>query len=247
VKFKEIFKITGIVCFSIVILFGRPGIASSEENDGNEHVYAIQSRIFDRHHELGLILGYIPDDDFYKAYPVGLSYIFHFNENFAWEVIRGQLVINNERDLKTNLENNFGVTPESFDNIKYLAHTHFIFKPTYGKDAVLNRRIINHEGYLFLGGGIVGYERKFSNGNLTTESAPSISLGVGRKYFLSKSLSMNLELRDLFNLKEEGSENNILLSLTIAFRFDLSPRKTAMDSTIERLNYYLKNEDDNEK
>jgi len=246
VKLKELFKIAGIFCFSIVVLFCGPDTGYSEEDEGKDHVYAIQSRIFDRSHELDLILGYIPDDDFYNAYPIGLSYIFHFNENFAWEVLRGQWVINKERDIKTDLETNFGVTPERFDSIKYLAHTHLIFKPNYGKDAILNRSIINHEGYLFIGGGVVGYERKYSNGDIATETAPSISLGFGRKYFLSKSLSMNLELRDLINLKEEGVENNVLLGITIGFRFDLSPRKTAMDSTIERLNNYLKNDNENE-
>jgi len=247
VNFKKKLKVAGIFCFSIVMLFCAPDTGYSEEDAAKDHVYAIQSRIFDRHHELGLILGYIPDDDFYNAYPIGLSYIFHFNENIAWEVVRGQWVFNQERGIKTDLENNFGVTPEEFDSIKYLAHTHFVFKPTYGKDAILNRRMINHEGYLFLGGGVVGYEKKYSTGEITTETAPSISLGIGRKYFLSQNLNMNLELRDLVNFKEEGVENNVLLGITIGFRFDLSPRKTAMDSTIERLNYYLKDENENEK
>ncbi|MFV1951899.1 MAG: outer membrane beta-barrel domain-containing protein, partial [Nitrospinota bacterium] len=226
-----------LCAFCISILMICCGVKNSycEEIEDKDHVYAIQDRIYDRYHELGLNFGYIPDDSFHNAFPVGINYIYHFNEHLAWEVVRAQWVMNQEKDLKEDLETRFGVRPTEFDKLKYLIHTNFIIKPSYGKDAVWNRGIVNHESYLFLGIGIAEYETQFSNGNSSTQSVPSISLGVGRKYFLNKHLSINLEIRDLINLKKEKTENNIYFGIGIGYRFNLSPRKTKTDSNIEDL------------
>ena len=210
------------------------------EDRAPEKVYAIQERRFARFHEIALVAGFIPDDDFHDAFPVGLSYTFHFNENLAWEVARGQWVFNSEKDLRQDLEDEFGVTPERFDEIRYTAHTNFVLKPSYGKDALWNRWIVNHETFVLAGVGVTGYERHFSDKGSEWETALSVSLGVGAKVFLSENFCLNLEVRDYINFKDEGVENNVYLGLGLGFRFDLAPRKPRTSGEVDEFRKRVK-------
>ena len=236
-------KKTCLLSFVMLFVLSCVNLGFCESPAAGEHVKAIQERIFHRHHEIGLNAGYIPDDDFYYAFPVGLGYTYNFNDHFSWEVVRAQLALNTEKDLKNNLEDNFGVTPQQFDEPKYFIHSHLVFKPSYGKDAVWNRGVVNHETYLFLGGGMVNYERDYSYGSSESENAPSVSFGIGRKYFLNQNLCLNLEVRDTVTFKDDETENNIWFGVSLGFRFDLSPRKTERDSTIQLLDHYLRDRD----
>jgi outer membrane beta-barrel protein len=208
--------------------------------DSGEEVFAIQERIFDRDHEVGLVLGYIPDERFQHAFPAGLDYLFNFNENLAWEVGRAQYFFNVDKDLKEDLEKEFGATPEEFDRRKYSIHTSLLLKPSYGKDALWNRRIVNHETFVALGAGIAAYERETSTGEKSSELAPSLSFGLGRKYFLGPKLCLNLEIRDFVDFKDAGVENHVFLGIGLGYRFNLKPRKPPEDEAAKRLKGYLK-------
>ncbi len=202
----------------------------------------IQERLYDRHHELGMHLASIPDDDFFNNYPIGGSYSYHFDEKYSWEVVRAQWVVSKEKDLKKDLLEEFGAEPSKFDQMEYVVQTSFVFKPAYGKDSLLNKGIINHEAFLSFGGGIVQYEREYDYGDSTNEKAWSIGFGVGRKYFLSRQLNLNLELRELVVFKDDGTENNIYLGVGIAYRFDLEARKSRQLKETESIYRYLKDE-----
>ena len=236
-------KRTCLLSFVMLFVLSGVNLGFCGSPDTGEHVKAIQERIFHRHHEIGLNVGYIPDDDFYYAFPVGLGYTYSFNDHFSWEVVRAQLALNTEKGLKDDLEENFGVTPQEFDEPKYFIHSHLVFKPSYGKDAVWNRSVVNHETYLFLGGGMVNYERDYSYGGSDSENAPSLSFGIGRKYFLNQNICLNLEVRDTVTFKDDETENNIWFGVSLGFRFNLSPRETERDSTIQLLDHYLRDRD----
>jgi outer membrane beta-barrel protein len=226
----------GIVLATLVLI-SHPGWC--ETSLGEEKVSAVQNRVFHRSHELNLSIGYIADDDFFNVYPIGLGYTFHFNEGIAWEVARAQYMFNTDKDLKSTLENDFNVQPELFPEQRYMLHTHFVYKPLYGKHAFRNRRVINNEISFFAGPGIVHYEWAYSTGETTTENALSLSLGAGMKFFLSDRWCLNVEVRDLMNFREDDTENNIYFGLGVGFRFDLSPRKVKEDPTIKKMKRIL--------
>jgi len=237
------FGICGAGLFGVVsLLTVAMPFAHAQEPKAEETVSVIQNRIYDRYHEVDFLLGYVPDDDFYQAYPIGLSYTYHFNEFIAWEVIRAQGVFNRDRDLKKKLEKEYEVAPTEFDEIKAMVHTNFIFKPTYGKDAVWNDGIMNHEGYLVLGLGAFNYERKYSDGSDSSETAASVSLGIGRKYFIDQTFSINLELRDYITLKESGTENNVYLGIALGYRFNMAPRVNTRKQETDTIYRYLKDD-----
>jgi outer membrane beta-barrel protein len=239
---KKIFLV--LLILSTAICTPQNGVCESGE--GDNQVSAIQNRVFHKSHELGISFGYLPDDDFYEVFPIGIGYTYSFNENLAWEVAKGTYFFNQEKELKGKLEEDFGVTPSEFSEPKYMIHSSFIIKPFYGKEAIWNQRIINLESYFLLGGGFVNYERQYSYGDPATENALSMNLGFGTRYFISENLCFNLEIRDLITFKEEKTENNIYLGFTVGYRFDLFPRETERDTTIDKLKNYIKKNNEDE-
>jgi len=230
-------------CICLLIFFltfssTPPGYAA--EPDGEEKVFAVQNKIFHRYHEIGISAGYIADDDFYNVYPVSLNYTFNYNEHISWEIFNARWNITRDKDIRKDLEEQFGVTPTEFTEPRYYIHSNVILKPFYGKDAVFNRGIINRESYLLGGAGIVSYERKFSDGRADIENALSLSIGWGTKYFLNEKLCLNLEIRDFVNFKSDNSENVIYVGIGLGYRFNLSARKTEKDKTVEKLENYLR-------
>lgn len=228
--------LAGLVA-AVILLSVNSGWCDSQTDE--EKVFAVQNRVFQRKHQLDLSVGYIADDDFFHVYPASLGYTYHFGENFSWEVARLGYNYNQDKDLKGTLETEFGVQPERFAEQMYMYHTHLVFKPLYGKHAVLNRGIVNDEIYLFGGAGMVHYEWNYSDGRIETEDAVSISLGSGMRFFLSQNLCLNIEIRDLVNLRENDTENNIYFGAGIGFRFNLAPRKVEEDPTVKKLKKIL--------
>ena len=72
----------------LIVVSGETAFAKSGIADNEEKVMAIQNRLFHKHHEVAVNLGYIPDDEFYYSFPIGLGYTYNFNEKFSWEVAR---------------------------------------------------------------------------------------------------------------------------------------------------------------
>lgn len=209
-----------------------------------ETVSVIQERIFDRKHEVSLTGGYIPDDDFYELTPVGVAYTYHFNKFIAWEVGRAQYVMSSEKTLKNNLESEFSVTPEEFDRLNYMAHSTFLVKPTYGKDAIWDKTILNHETYFGLGAGIANYEREYSFGEPTEETVFSVTAGMGRKYFLSKRFALSLDLKSYTNFKDNETETNVYLGMGISYRFNFSDRSNTVRQATDSIYQYLEDQYD---
>ncbi len=191
-----------------------------EELPEGESVYVVQNKLFHKKHEIGLNLGYIPDEDFREVYPVGGSYLYHFSETSAWEVFRFDLVVDSKKDILRTLENDFNVVPEQFDRMIFQLHSSYIIKPSYGKDAIFNKTIINHESYISAGFGITGYEVEKSYGEEENEIFPSVSIAYGRKYFISENINLKLEVRDYLIFKDEDTPNNIYLGVSLSYRFN---------------------------
>lgn len=228
-----------IIFLSILLLWAGAPNGFCEDTDKSERVAAVQERIFFKHHELDLGVGYVGDDDFHYVYPLELGYTYNFTDHIAWNVADAHLMLNQEKDLREDLELQFGAAPIKFSKMKYAGHSKVVYKPIYGKNVFGEHRVINHEVYLFLGGGVISYEREAGDGAIDTEVAPSISFGIGSKVFLGEHLCLFFELKDWVNIREEKVENHVWFSTSLALRFNLTPRETAEDATGGRLDDYL--------
>lgn len=231
-------KLLWVLVIGMLLLNGQ--WAWCDDSQGDEEVFAVQNRVFHRNHEIDLSVGYIADDEYYTVFPVSLGYTFSFNENWSWEVGRFQYFFNQDRNLQEDLINDFGAQTEYFSEPKYMANTHLVFKPLYGKSAVMNRSVVNHETYFFAGPGVTRYEREFSNGDTETEDAVNASFGAGFRYFLSQRYCLNFEIRDIVSFRDENTENNLYFGIGLGWRFNLSPRKVEEDPTAKKLDKILK-------
>jgi outer membrane beta-barrel protein len=223
----------------IVIGVSSSQPAWSEDISPAEKVYAVQNRIFQKTNEIDFSVGYIADDDFYHVYPLSVGYTWHLSEHWSWEVVRLGYMFNQDKDLKTKLEDDFSVTPERFPEQKFMYHTHLMFRPLYGKSAFLNRRLVNNEIYFFVGAGQVNYEWNYSTGETKDENVLSASFGTGVRFFISKSFCVNIEVRDLMNFREDETQNNINFSLIMGYRFNLAPRRAEEDLTVKKIKEIL--------
>jgi len=222
-----------------IVVSGETVFAKSKKNKNEEKVQAVQNRLFNKHHEIALNVGYVPDDEFYYSFPVGIGYTYNFNEKLSWEVARFEWFFNGEKSLKEDLESDFDATPERYKEPQYMLLSNLYYRPLYGKDAFHNNRIINHETTIFLGGGAINYIWNNSVGESDSELAPCISVGVGKKYFINDKFSINPEIRDLIIFRDDEIENRIYFGVGFGFRFNLSARKSKEDDTLKKLNDYL--------
>ena len=229
-------KIVTII-FAVVFLPVPHGICADTLD--TESVAAVQDRVFFRYHEIKLGVGYIPDDDFYELFPVEIGYTFNFNDHFAWNVVDVHWIYNQDKDLKSDLEQNFGVTPDNFAHMVSAIHTNLIFKPFYGKSVYRNTKVVNHETYVFAGGGLVNYETEQSDGSTESDMRPSISMGIGKKFFVGQKMCLNVELRDWVNFDQNELDNHFWVGISIGYRFNLSPRQSKQDKTVEKVSQYL--------
>ena len=218
-------------------LFAAP--AFGETRAKSEHVAAVQERIFFKYHELDASLGYISDDDFYHHFPIGIGYTYNFNDLWSWNVLDALIMVGFEKDLKKDLENDFGVTPSSFSKLVYAFHSNMIWKPMYGKDVFGISKVINHETYFLAGGGFVVYEKKYSWGEDDHEVSPSISLGIGKKIFVNRKVCLNFEIKDWINLRTDSVDNNFWVGMSVGYRFDMKARRSSDDDTFEKLDKYM--------
>lgn len=227
--------IWGILLVLITVQWGWCADTGDEEK-----VYAVQNRIFHRNHEIALNAGYVTDDAFFKIYPISLGYTYNFSDNWGWEVGRFQYLFNEDRKLQDDLKSApFYAQTEFFVEPKYMLHSHLVWKPLYGKSAVMNRKVVNHETYFLIGAGITNYETTYANGDTESENALSLSFGAGFKYFLNQKFCLNVEVRNIYNAREDENENNVYFGLGLGWRFNLAPRKVQEDPTIKKLDEIL--------
>lgn len=236
--------------FVISLMLGMLFLVTVEQGFGaeavmEEPVFAIQEKVFHKYHELSVLTGYNGGEDFYHIYPLGLSYTFHFDDHISWEVARFYANFTVEKALLENLLNDFGRAPEqgSFYEPKYQLVSHLVIRPFYGKDAVLNKHILNHETYFLMGGGIEMYSENFAGDAISPKDnvAGIISLGAGIKYFINEDFNVAFEVRDYVTFRDDPV-NIVWFGINFGFRFNLGSRPSYSDETLDILEGYLKDE-----
>lgn len=180
-------------------------------------LYSIEPRNVMGRHELMISIGSLPKDAFETGLTIQGSYAYHFNQLFAWEVVGGTYSFNVATDLSTELRNRFELSPEREGILEAILHTNFVFKPLYGKIALLNRTMGEAEVF-FVAGPALGF--------FDDQSRPfGFNVGVGLRFFLGRYFSLRLDLRDYAFLPDFAEVDNHFfvsfgLSLTFGFAAD---------------------------
>jgi outer membrane beta-barrel protein len=226
--------------FAALLMF-----AYSVQAEEREYTAAVQERLFQNNHEITFWGGAIPDEDFTINYPLSVSYRYHFNNHLAWEPVRATYYKSQARKLQKELIAEYGVAPSEFDYPKYSVFSSFILKPSYGKDSLFNRWILNHETHLSVGGGLVSFTKEYNYGKDTEELAWSARIAAGRKYYLNRFVALNMEVEETFSFKEEEMTNNLSLNLGLSVQFSFKQKSIEESEELKLLYEYLG--DQNEK
>lgn len=198
------------------LLAPTAALAQLQELENPGTVSAIQERAYRMQHELGLSIGLLPQDAFYKGLTVKGAYGFHFTDYFAAQGYFSYSY-NLSTSLRQQLERDFGVLPTAFDEVQFFFGGDLLWKPLYGKLAVMNRSVIHGEVFLMLGG--AGF--KFTN-----TFRPGVNIGGGGRWFISQYVSLRLDLTNYIVLPVGGGSttftNVLALNLTLALNFGAS-------------------------
>lgn len=194
---------------ALCLLASTAAFAQTSELENPGSVAAIQDREFRLSNELNLAVGMLPLDAFTKQVYAQVSYVFHFTDSFAWQVGRGAYGYNWSTGLKAELERQYGVLPTTIDVVQFFVGSDLMFKPFYGKTAVLNKLVLYYEAYLLLGVTVFKYTNAFR---------PAVNVGGGVRLFQNKYVSYRLEVTDNVVLKEKP-EQVLQLNLMLALNF----------------------------
>lgn len=156
---------------------------------------AVQQRRYRMNHELVVGAMFEPIDAFSKGLAPEGAYIWHMNDEWAWEVLRGGYLFRFDTGLGRQLQRDYGVAPTKFEELQYYAATSLDWSPVYGKFALRNASLIHLEALVSAGAAF---------GRFTNSTSAGPELGFGLRVFASQRASVRLDVRDTLFLQRSG-------------------------------------------
>ena len=166
----------------------------AQDPDDLGGVTAVQERAYRMMHEIDVSVGVLPLDPFSKGLFAQGSYTAHFTDFFAWQIARGGYSYTAKTSLRSQLERDFGQLPTAFEEIRFFVGSDVLFKPFYGKLSVVDKWVLH--GELFFIVGVTVFNFNVPDDALGRAFRPGVNLGLGGRLFLSKVLSLRLDVSD---------------------------------------------------
>lgn len=208
--------------FAAVALCAAAAPVSALAEEGPEP-QAIQERKFQLFHEFRFAAGSMPLDPYQKGWTLSLSYTTHFDEVWSWEVVQLTGALLSSTNLRESLIDQFAVPPEDFSAPRLALTTGIEISPFYGKQALMNDRIVHQA---LLGGiyaGVVFGDRP-SFGDILGDVRPAVGFGLGYRLYGDALLSFRFDARNLVTFRRAiranedfKVENVLLLTLSVSF------------------------------
>ncbi len=171
----------------------------AEDFDEGGRLYAVQNRKHVVAHGFDLALGVMPMDAFYKGFTAAFGYTYHFDDLFAWEIVRGGYSLALDTNLRDDLQSNFGVQPTEFPELRIFGRSNLVLKPLYGKLVLFNTQLMYIEGFMTIGPAVAEYKNAgvFVGGNL----------GGGIRIFLSRAFALRFDVTQYLLVDPSGLED----------------------------------------
>lgn len=183
---------------------------------------AVQNRKYNVNQNLSVLLGYLPQDAFTKGLTTGVAYTYYFSDFTAWEVLNANYVFNLDTGLKSDLVTYFSAQPENdriLDFPQYYGTTNIVYTPLYNKNLLFNKSVVYGENSFVIGAGM----GKFKIAGFL----PMVGGGIIFKYFIGKSTSLKLDIRDWIYNDDVRGVNSIL---DLKLGFDMQLGETPRDN-----------------
>jgi outer membrane beta-barrel protein len=200
------------IAFATLLFLALPLASFAQEGEGKgPKTLAVQNRQHTMAHEFSAWLGTLPLDAFEKGLTFTGAYTLHFNDLFAWEI--GQftysyLIETDLNDELANLPQPVGHT--EIEPVEYFVTSSFVFKPIYGKLALLNRTLVFGEVFALIGGGY---------GKMRLTDRAVVDGGVGFRIYAGKYVSFRLDIRDYMFLLKDDLHNELWIALGVCLSF----------------------------
>ncbi|MCP4606112.1 MAG: outer membrane beta-barrel domain-containing protein [Proteobacteria bacterium] len=194
-----------VLMFLTIAVFPFCLYALDGDEDQGLNTLAVQNRQHSMSHEFGVWIGALPMDAFTKGLTFTGAYTFHFNDIFAWEIGQFTYSYGIDTDLVDELES-LSTGPTPFEVVKHFATSSFMFKPVYGKMALLNRALIYGEVFILAGAGY---------GWMTITNRPVIDVGVGGRIYAGKYVSFRLDVREYMFINLDDLHDELWVALSI--------------------------------
>lgn len=198
----------------IGVLVPAVALAQLKELEAPGANLAIQERTYRMQHELDVAVGVLPLDPFTKGFYAEGAYTIHWTDSFAWRVLRGAYSLPARTSLREQLERDFNVLPNAFDEVQLFFGTDLLWKPFYGKLSVLNKALVHAEAYLIVGATMLAFKNRASG---AFPFNPAVNVGAGFRLFASRAASFKLEITDNVLVPNPSQ----VLTVSLAFGLNL--------------------------
>jgi outer membrane beta-barrel protein len=207
-----------------VALFGLaviPAVAHAQQGEedpipelqdiaGDEaRLEVLQNRKYQLLHEIALVGGVFPGDAFYKGYAASAGYTLHFSEALAWEVVQFTYSFNIDTKLKKELirvsRASQGDLQGQFPEITWMAASHLVLKPLYGKEALFNTEVVHLEVFFQAGPAFL-----YRGGNAGESLAIGLDVGFGVRFWLTQWASLRFDIYELIYFLDGGDPQQAL-------------------------------------
>jgi len=185
--------------------------------------------------ELSPTLGMSLGDPFHTKYLFGLRWAYHLGEQWSvgvggfWaeSTPSGAVTRCDSRGLGCRLPTKHDLVraPGDFD---FVVGADVSWAPLYGKISVLAETVLHFDTYVALGGGVIQTQHMPPNTTrVEANLAPHGSIAVGQRFYLNRTATLRLELRDLvYPLELQGRtgpettlQNQLLFTLGLSLFF----------------------------
>lgn len=198
-----------LLTLALIALMPQTGNADVSEQGGE--LYSIEKRDIMGSHELNLSLGTLPMNAFDKGMTLAGSYSYHFSQLIGWEIVGGMWSFNFATGLDEEIKTEFDVQRTEEPELKWIINSNFIFKPLYGKLALINDKLFTGEMFFVLGYALAGYTAAIPSG---------FDVGVALRMFLGRYFSVRLDIRDYMFLPDfKEVKNNLYISFGLSLTF----------------------------
>lgn len=170
--------------------------------------------------EMGIHLGWMPFDAFTTTPIAALSYGSFLSETLGWEAELGggySLKNSNYKMLETPL---YGVAPDAYRYLVSLTGG-VTWAPIYAKMNVANITIIHYDIYGLAHVGAALEQAIIEDHSMAV--APSIGIGLGGRFFLSKDTALRVQIKDEFLLehRKKTDDNHLKQNVGITVAYTL--------------------------
>jgi len=154
--------------------------------DGTK-VEAVESYLNNDANRISIGLGSYPFNPYFNGFSLSGGYTYNFSKTTAWEMIHAAYVHTVDTGLTSELADDYDVTPDRIEKLKFSVMTNGSYVFSYGKFLLLDKHIRYFRASLLYGGGLL---------STTVAMRQAINLGIRTEFHMNNFLSWVFEFRD---------------------------------------------------